>query len=316
MEVNTELINSLHGASYAETACSADTTSLYTISSCIWAGSTAFCDEVVIAESPVYGKVLFLDKEIQSAESDEAIYHEHLIHPVLNALAGRGGKRVLIVGGGEAATAREVLKWSPESVALVDWVDIDGGLVDLCRRHLSWADDSVYNDPRLRYIAADIREFWASNNDRYDLVVLDLPDPDVSELRGTALHESDVNYPLYSRQFMQVLRSQLATGGAFVSHCGPIAPGGDPSVTRPGLTWVSELSRECGFGEGSAYHVIIPSFQSEWGFFMSVAPAQASSWPEDLAVMDHETQAHAFCWPRFWTSPYIGHGAPSSRTAS
>jgi spermidine synthase len=308
MEVNAELINSLHGASYAETACSADTTSLYTISSCIWAGRTTFCDEVIIAESPVYGKVLFLDKEIQSAESDEAIYHEHLVHPVLNALASRGGKRVLIVGGGEGATAREVLKWSPESVAAVDWVDIDGGLVDLCRRHLSWAEDAVYNDQRLRYFAADIREFWASNNDLYDVVILDLPDPDTDELvAGGAIPRPASDYALYSQQFMSVLRSKLADGGAFVSHCGPVAPGGDPSVTRAGLTWISELSRTCGFGEGAGYHTIIPSFQGEWGFFMSIAPAAAPYWPEGLAVMDLETQAHAFYWPRFWTSPYIGH---------
>jgi spermidine synthase len=313
MEVNTELINSLHGASYAETACSADTTSLYSISSCIWAGRTSFCNEVVIAESPVYGRVLFLDKEIQSAESDEVIYHEHLVHPVLNALAGRGEKRVLIVGGGEGATAREVLKWSHESVALVDWVDIDGGLVDLCRRHLSWADDPVYNDQRLHYFAADIREFWASNDRLYDIVILDLPDPDVEALAEAP--ESVDEYPLYSRQFMRVLRSRLANGGAFVSHCGPVAPGGDPSVSRAGLTWMSEVSRECGFGEGAAYHTCIPSFQGDWGFFMSVAPVNTPSWPEGLAVMDLEAQTYAFTWPRCWNSPYVGH-ADRRRAAS
>ena len=143
-------------------------------------------------------------------------------------------------------------------------------------------------------------------------MILDLPDPDVDALRGAA-PESVADYPLYSRQFMSVLRSKLAGGGAFVSHCGPIAPGGDPSVSRPGLTWISELSQECGFGEGAAYHVIIPSFQSEWGFFMSVAPSYASCMPEGRAVMDLEAQTHAFCWPRFWNSPYIGHVSAGGR---
>jgi len=309
MEVNQELINSLQGGQYAETACSADTTSLYSLTSCIWAGHTPFCDEVVIAESPVYGKVLFLDKEIQSAESDEAIYHEHLVHPVLNATADQKRKRVLIVGGGEGATAREVLKWSPESVALVDWVDIDGGLVDLCRRHLSWADDPVYNDPRLTYYAADICEFWASNNGQYDIVILDLPDPDVDELR----HAVAGSYSLYGQRFMETLRTHLSPRGAFVSHTGPIMPGGDPSVRRAGHTWLLEVSAHCGFTETAGYHTFIPSFQSEWGFLMSVRPSSDSNFPEGLAVMDVDTQTHVFFWPRHWFSPYVGFVGSATR---
>jgi spermidine synthase len=106
MEINEELRQSLVGGTFTETACSADTFSIYNLSDCYWAGRTRACDSVVIAESPVYGKILFLDGEVQSAESDEAIYHEHLIHPVLNATVATPGKRVLIVGGGEGATAR------------------------------------------------------------------------------------------------------------------------------------------------------------------------------------------------------------------
>lgn len=309
MEVNADLLQSIASTGvYQESACSADTASLYSISRCHWAGRTAFCNEVVIAESPVYGKVLFLDKEIQSAESDEAIYHEHLVHPVLNALAERPEKRVLIVGGGEAATAREVLKWSAESVATVDWVDIDGGLVDLCRRHLSWADDPVYNDPRLHYYAQDIRLFWASNTEKYDLIILDLPDPD---LDGDALRiasEGSSDYGLYSAQFFNALRDQLTRRGAFVSHCGPIAPGGDPVETRGGLDWISRASAVMGF-TGASYHTCIPSFQGEWGFYMSVLPSPSEHFPDGLAVMDIDAQTYAFTWPRFWTSPYFGFGS-------
>jgi len=255
----------------------------------------------------VYGKVLFLDGEIQSAESDEAIYHEHLVHPVLNATADRSEKRVLIVGGGEGATAREVLKWSAESVAHVDWVDIDGDLVNLCRRHMSWADDHVYNDQRLRYFAADIREFWATNNTMYDVIILDLPDPDVDALRELRAPGDAVNYPLYSRRFMEVLESRLEPHGVFVSHAGPVAPGGNAEVSRSGLHWLQTLAQENRFRDGTAYHTFIPSFQSEWGFYMSVAPSRVPHFPEGLAVMDVAAQDHACFWPRHWSSPFIGH---------
>lgn len=306
MEANPELMRSLAGARFMESACSADTISLYSLNECYWAGNSPFC-EIVIAESPVYGKILFLDKELQSAESDEAIYHEHLVHPLLNAMAHRRDKRILIVGGGEGATAREVLKWPHESVSSVDWVDIDHHLVELCRRHLSWADDAVYNDRRLRYFGMDIREFWASNNVTYDLIILDLPDPDVDTLTEFRAPETGSTYSLYSRQFMRVMASHLSPGGAFVSHCGPISPGGNPQIRRAGLDWIQTTCNEINMREGYAYHTFIPSFQSEWGFYMSCAPSAAENYPSGLAVMDGDAQNAAFHWPRFWTNPFFRH---------
>jgi spermidine synthase len=302
--VNTELMMSLHGGHFVEDACSSDTSSVYSIDKCYWAGTTPTC-QVVIAHSPVYGKVLFLDKEIQSAESDEAIYHEHLVHPVLAATAHIPNKRVLIVGGGEGATAREVLKWNPESVARVDWVDIDGPLVDLCRRHLSWASDEVYNDSRLTYHAADIRQFLKGTYKRYDVIILDLPDPDVDELRK---NEGTDEYLLYSKQFWYELLCHITPYGAIVSHTGPIAPGFNPTVRRAGLTWIESVSESLGKGRGYPYHVTIPSFQGDWGFWMSVPPVD-TEFPQGLAVMDVETQRYAFTWPKYWNNPYIGHAA-------
>jgi spermidine synthase len=307
MEINEELRQSLVGGTFTETACSADTFSIYNLSDCYWAGRTRACDSVVIAESPVYGKILFLDGEVQSAESDEAIYHEHLVHPVLNAMAERREKRVLIVGGGEGATAREVLKWGPESVAHVDWVDYDGDLVDLCRRHLSYADDPVYNDPRIHFFPADIRAYWASNNAQYDIVILDLPDPDVESI--TALREPlpPGEYNLYDCEFWRTVCGRLTPGGAIVSHCGPIAPGADEDRHRAGLAWIQSLGEEFGPSVGHSYHTFIPSFQSQWSFWMSVAPSSINAFPPGLAVMDTDAQTAAFHWPRFWFSPYVGH---------
>ncbi len=291
---------SLRGSRFLESACSSDTASLYSLTDCYWAGKTAF-SEVVIAESPVYGKVLFLDKELQSAESDEPIYHEHLVHPVLAATNNIARKRVLIVGGGEGATAREVLKWSHNAVAEVHWVDIDQALVDLCRRHLSWADDPVYNDPRLHFFGDDIRSFFARSDVLYDVIILDLPDPDVETLR-TGTPDA-----LYSREFFREVREHLKMNGAVVSHVGPISPGGDAEDRREGLVWVQAAAEATGLGEGHGYHVCIPSFQSDWGFWMSVAPLEHGAWPEDLIVMDDCACRVAFTWPRYWTSPFLGH---------
>lgn len=294
--VDIELMQSLDDSSYVETACSTETASVYRIVGALWAGKT-FCSETVIAISPEFGKVLFLDKELQSAESDEAIYHEHLIHPIMNSMRERANLRVLIVGGGEGATAREVLKWS--NVTYVDWVDIDEPLVELCRRHLRWVEDEVYNDTRLHYTGADIRLFLRNCTTSYDVIVLDLPDPDVETL-GTYTHEDPVEYPLYGNNFWRELTRVLAEGGAVVSHTGPIRPGGDPYERREGLAWIQDTAETAGLGRGFPYHVGIPSFMGEWGFWMSVAPRTDVVFPEGLRVMDDETQRVAFTWPRYW----------------
>ena len=305
--IDTNLMASLKGSQFAEEACSADTTSMYPLTDCYWAGRSAICD-IVIAQSPAFGKILFLDKEIQSAESDEALYHEHLIHPIMNSRIAMKNKRVLIVGGGEGATAREVLKWPADSVAQVDWVDIDGDLVDLCRQHLAWADDTVYNDPRLKFYAQDIRVFLHNACDAiYDVIVLDLPDPDTDALLEANKTDDVLTCQLYSRTFWNMLKAHLSPSGAIVSHAGPISPGGDESQRRAGLAWIRTAASDAGLGAGYPYQVTIPSFQGSWGFWMSVPPNPIISFPNGLRVMDEITQALAFTWPAYWHSPWFGH---------
>lgn len=299
LHVDNDLMIALNatGAKFVESACTSDTLSVYSLDRCFWAGNSEYC-EIVIAQSPVFGKCLFLDKEMQSSESDEAIYHEHLVHPVLSAMAGQADKRVLIVGGGEGATAREVLKWGVESVSEVVWVDIDGGLVDLCRRHLGYAEDSVYNDPRLKFYAADIRAYLASDCGAFDVIILDLPDPDVEELQENP--DNPGLYTLYGLTFFETLRGRLAKGGAISTHCGPVSPGLPNTEKRAGLTWIRSMGLEFGFGAGYPYHCFIPSFQSEWGFWMSCAPNNPPILPVGLRVMDRGAQSYAFTWPAYW----------------
>ena len=303
---NYVLANSLVDETYTESACSSNTRTIYNLHDVYFAGSTPSCEEVVIAHNPEYGTCLFLDHEIQSASSDEAIYHEHLVHPALNATVGKPGKHVLVVGGGEGATCREVLKWSVDSVATVDWVDIDKPLVDLCRKHMAYAGDDVYNDPRLEFHAADIRAFLKSTEVRYDVIILDLPDPDAETLMAESKKEDETSHSLYSVAFFQMLKAHLATDGVIASHCGPVLPGGDPEQRRAGLHWIQKAAAAAAVDRGTAYHVGIPSFQGEWGFWMSTRPSGSSYFPPGLFVMDLTTQTAAFMWPDYWLSSFVG----------
>jgi len=276
---------------FTESACTSETQSVYGITKVHWAGKTPSCGSVVIAENPTYGRVLFMDHEIQSAQHDEAIYHEHLVHPILNALTHIPEKRVLLIGGGEGATAREVLKWNAHDVAHVDWVDIDGDLVELCKKHMKYAPDHMYEDKRLTYYAADAREFLKECV-RYDVVILDLPDPDIEDITA------DPANALYGPGFWELLKPH----GAIVSHTGPVIPGGRDTDRRAGLAHIQKMAQEHGFCGGAAYHATIPSFQNVWGFWMSMHPSNHSEFPISCVVMDSIAQRQAFTWPRYWHS--------------
>lgn len=292
--IDTTLMQALDGACVMESACSADTVTLYKLEQCLWAGKTPSCDKVVIGKNPVYGTMLFLDDELQSAQSDEAIYHEHLIHPALAAAvaAKKTGNSVLVVGGGEGATVREVLKWG-DAVDRVDWIDIDSALVDLCRHHMKFAEDDVYNDRRVRYLSMDIRAFLMQTDPdtKYDVIVLDLPDPDVAELRAAA--PTDAN-PLYGPAFWALLKGCLADSGVVVSHAGPVAPG--DASRRAGLEWICASANMNGIPMNWMYQTFIPSFQSMWGFVMSRPPVlDAPNFPSaGLSIMDADVQKYAF----------------------
>ena len=227
-----------------------DTATSYPVTRRVFEGRTTVGTDTIIADSPVYGRMLFLDGELQSATADEHIYHETLVHPAMGlAMASLGAavRRVLVVGGGEGATVREVLRWP--DVQHVDWVDYDRDLVLLCEEYLGWAP-SVRDDPRVRYRAADIGEAWPALADMYDVIVLDLPDPD-----------GETGY-LYSEQFWEDVKLHLCPSGYLVTHCGPVRPFG--CIGEGFLRVRTALGDQMdGF-----YAMNVPSFQSDWGFWL------------------------------------------------
>jgi spermidine synthase len=246
---------------------------------CLFAGRTGFAETVIIT-NPDYGRMLFLDGELQSCKYDESIYHETLVHPIMRALDHIDDKRILVVGGAEGATVREVLKWGPNKVRRVDWVDIDRPLMRVCRQYLQYATDSVYNNPKVHFYARDIMDFLLNRRRMYDCIIIDLPDPDPAEP------------VLYGSEFWRRINAVLRGRGGIVTHCGPLEPG---LGRQEGLDIIRALA-----GTGYAYHTLIPSFQGEWGFWMSLPPCLTSAFPDDCSVITNHFQSTIFHWDRHW----------------
>jgi spermidine synthase len=131
--------------------------------------------KVDMIQHPVWGSFCFMDDTIQSCEADERTYHEALVQPAIHSVKKRD--RVLIIGGGEGATAREVLKWP--DVKQVDMYEWDRDVVRLFQTaYPQWAK-GAWLDSRLTLYYEDIFDaIRRPPSQRYDVVIIDLFDPE------------------------------------------------------------------------------------------------------------------------------------------
>ena len=129
--------------------------------------------EIFIHQTRALGRVLVLDGAVQTTEADEFYYHEMISH--LPILAHGEARRVLIIGGGDGGTLREVLKHPGVEQATL--VEIDSKVVELSRRYLPGLSAGAFDNPRARVVIADGAEFLARTDERFDVMIIDSTDP-------------------------------------------------------------------------------------------------------------------------------------------
>jgi spermidine synthase len=187
--------------------------------------------------------LLMLDGRFMTSEADEFFYHEVLVHPA--AITHPSPKKVLILGGGDGGAAEEVLKHP--SVRQVTLVDIDEQVVQVAREQLTAIHRGALDDPRVRVLCRDGAVFVRSTRERYDLVLLDLTDPETPA------------GPLYTPAFLQEVRGILAPGGMVVLHLGATFH------ERAQVSRLASTLRET-FACVNAFGLHVPLYGAYWGF--------------------------------------------------
>lgn len=213
---------------------------------------------VLIADTVSFGRALFLDGVLQSSEYDEALYHEVLVHP---AMLGHPAPRdVLIIGGGEGATLREVLAHNTVKRAVM--VDIDGASVELCRTHLGAWHRGAFDDPRAHLIIDDGRAFVENDDAFYDVVIIDVVD----------MLENGPAQRIYTREFYSHLRRRLRPGGVVVVQ--------GMEFSHVDFVQHAALARTLRtvFPEVHSYQVAVPSFLAPWGFVLASDHVRPADW--------------------------------------
>lgn len=238
------------------------------------------------------GLVVILDNKIQSTEVDEFVYHEALVHPAM--ITHPDPKNILIIGGGEGATLREVLKHPTVKRAVM--VDIDKEFVHLCKKYLKKWHQSSFDDERVELIFTDAREYIKKTNFLFDIIISDISDP-VEE--GPA-------QKLFTKEFYSFIKSILKPEGIFITHATAAFYTSNKSISTEIFKMFSDIFQLSDF-----YYEYIPSFSSLWAFTigsLKYSPKKLSSATLDkrlrkrglrnLSYYDQETHKRLFYLPK------------------
>lgn len=215
-------------------------------------------DPIIHMEETSYQKItltqdeedvrLFLNGSLQFSSTDEYRYHEVLVHPTM-AFA-ENHENILILGGGDGIAAKEILKY--EDVKNITLVDLDPAVVELANtnKHLLELNEGSLKNDKVHVENGDAFQFLENTNEWFDVIIVDLPDPNNEGLNK-----------LYTKEFYSLLRNHLLPGGAAMIQA-------TSPVFATEVYWtISETIASTGlFTEN--LHVDVPSF-GDWGFVMA-----------------------------------------------
>jgi len=166
----------------------------------LFSGKSEF-QTVDVVETKGHGKMLLNDGLIMVTERDEFAYHDMITHVPL--FVHPAPKNVLVIGGGDGGTAREVLRHA--SVEKCTMVEIDAMVVDACKEHIPQTSKDL-NHPKMNLIIGDGVKFVKETKEKFDVIIVDSTDP-----IGPA-------QPLFGKEFYQDVYNCLSNDGIVVSQ--------------------------------------------------------------------------------------------------
>ncbi|MBL7180648.1 MAG: polyamine aminopropyltransferase [Pseudomonadota bacterium] len=166
----------------------------------LFSGRSKF-QQVDVVQTAGHGAMLLNDGIVQLSERDEFIYHEMIAH--VPFFVHPAPQRVLVIGGGDGGTVREILKH--RSITRVVMVEIDEMVVQASRRYLPSVSCAL-DDPRLELRIEDGIKFVNHTDERFDVVIVDSTDP------------IGVAQPLFNQEFYQQVAAVLAADGIMITQ--------------------------------------------------------------------------------------------------
>ncbi len=221
--------------------------------------------DYLIFDTPLYGRVLALDGIVQFSTSDEYIYHDMLIHPVM--FTHPNPKNILIVGGGDGAALREVLRHNPDQVVMID---IDEQFVRGAAKHLPSLHAGAFEDPRLKIIFEDASTALDQFEGVFDVAIIDCNDA-----VGTSK-------PLFEEKFYSSVARSLKEDAVCAVQAGSTLDMDFLVQTRERVS--SYL------GKVNCFKLTLPSYHCGEYVFMTASKSHDSAKVELETLVDRQSQ--------------------------
>ena len=228
--------------------------------------------EIEIAETPEFGRVMRIDGAMMTSEKDEYLYHEALVHPA--AICTGNPKTALIIGGGDGGSTEELLKHA--TIEHVTLCEIDPEVIEISKRHLEPIHQRAFDDPRVKVLNADGFAFISKTTQRFDLVLLDLTDP-------IAPNGTQLAAPCMSEEFFESCYRALNDNGAIVLHLGSRFYHTDRYATT--------LQRlQARFDLVRPYSVFIPLYGALWSMAVAIKQTAPGQVKDPLLASESEIE--------------------------
>jgi spermidine synthase len=246
----------------------------YEINKIHYRGKSKF-QEILVIENAELGKMLILDGIVQLTEKDEFFYHEMLTHIVMHAHPNP--KKVIVIGGGDGGTVREVLKH--DTVEKVYFVEIDEEVINISKKFFPSVSCSI-DDSRVEIRCMDGAEFVKSSPQDIDAVIVDSTDP-------VGFSES-----LFTADFFTSIKNCLKDEGFFVTHT-------ESLLLHKDIVIESQKTLKEVFPLVDLYATPIATYPGNWWAYAVASkkldPREIKrSLSVDTRFYDEEMHAHAF----------------------
>jgi len=156
--------------------------------------------DIMVFENPFFGRILVLDGVVQITERDEFFYHEMLTHVIMSAHPEP--KNIIVIGGGDGGTVREVVKH--QTVEKVYFIEIDEEVINVSKKFFPSVACGM-DDSRVEIKCMDGADFVKGRTSDIDIVIVDSTD-----IVGFAKS-------LFSPEFFTSIKKCLTENGLFVT---------------------------------------------------------------------------------------------------
>jgi len=214
-------------------------------------------DKIVYSEQSKYQKIvitqwkndywLYINGNQQLSSFDEEMYHEPLVHPVMSLT--KTPHNILILGGGDGCAVREILKY--DAVKNITLVDLDPAMTNLGKENeiLRKMNNNAFDSKKLQIINTDGYNFIENTDERYDVIIIDLPDPKTIEMSR-----------LYSYEFYRKCYKHLRKHGVIITQAG------SPYFASDAFNCINKTMQKANFTTIPMHNQVVTL--GEWGWIL------------------------------------------------